>query len=240
MAQSTCSIEGCGKPHLARSWCSMHYRRWRVTGSTADPIPRPRPICGVDGCENIVNANGMCCTHEAQMKRWGEIRPLAHTERRVVNGSRQCRLCDEWLPVAAFGPDKRSKYGIKVTCRECAHAEAVAWRERNPGYYINWGRANQDRRAAATQKRRAARLDRPSETISRIAVFQRDEYWCGICDEPIDANAKWPDPGAASLDHVIPLNRGGTHTYGNVQASHFACNCRKGDRVGEELAALFA
>lgn len=240
MAQSTCSIEDCGKQHLARTWCAMHYRRWRITGSTDAPTPRVRSICGEPGCEGIVNSGGLCCTHVAQMRRWGEIRPLTRTERRVVDGRRECRLCAEWLPVARFGPDLRSKYGIKTTCRDCAHAEAVAWRERRPDYYIEWGRANQDRRAAANQKRRAARLERESETISRLEVFQRDEYWCGICDGPIDASAKWPDPMSASLDHVVPLNRGGTHTYDNVQASHFACNCRKGDRVGDELAALFA
>lgn len=235
MAQSTCSIEGCGKPHLARSWCSMHYRRWRVTGSTDDPAPRPRPICGVDRCENIVNANGMCCTHEAQMKRWGETRPLSRVERPVVDGERQCRLCSEWLPVARFGPNKRSKYGIKTTCRACTRAERLAWYAENPTYYKEWRRKNPESAPAATHKRRAARLNRESETISRLAVFQRDEYWCGICDGPIDASAKWPAPRSASLDHVIPLNRGGTHTYGNVRAACFECNCRKGDRLDSEL-----
>ena len=27
----TCSIEGCGKPHKARGWCSTHYLRWHQT-----------------------------------------------------------------------------------------------------------------------------------------------------------------------------------------------------------------
>lgn len=33
MSKSTCSIEGCASPHLARSWCSMHYYRWYTTGT---------------------------------------------------------------------------------------------------------------------------------------------------------------------------------------------------------------
>lgn len=236
MAQSTCSIDGCDKPHLARSWCGPHYRRWKRSGSTDAPPPRTTPDCTVGGCPNIVNANGLCCTHEAQMKRWGEIRPLTRTERRVVDGRRQCRLCSEWRPVAAFGPDRRSKYGIKTACRDCSRAEYAAWKSDNPDYFIEWQRANSDRMAAAVQKRRAARLNRESETISRLAVFQRDEYWCGICDGPIDASAKWPAPRSASLDHIVPLSRGGTHTYGNVRAACFECNCRKGDRLDSELA----
>jgi hypothetical protein len=30
-----CTISNCGKPHLARGWCSKHYNRWKVHG---DPL----------------------------------------------------------------------------------------------------------------------------------------------------------------------------------------------------------
>ena len=33
-----CSIEGCGKPHMARGWCSRHYHLWRNRG---DPLAPP-------------------------------------------------------------------------------------------------------------------------------------------------------------------------------------------------------
>lgn len=33
--QSICTIEGCGKPDVARGWCGAHYRRWRRHG---DPL----------------------------------------------------------------------------------------------------------------------------------------------------------------------------------------------------------
>lgn len=32
MSKPTCSIEGCGRDHSARGWCSAHYRRWRRHG----------------------------------------------------------------------------------------------------------------------------------------------------------------------------------------------------------------
>lgn len=35
MAQRTCSIDGCEKPHFGRGWCEMHYRRWYEHG---DPL----------------------------------------------------------------------------------------------------------------------------------------------------------------------------------------------------------
>ena len=36
---------------------------------------------------------------------------------------------------------------------------------------------------------------------------------------------------SASLDHIVPLSQGGTHTLGNVQLAHLVCNERKHDRI---------
>lgn len=39
--QSTCSILDCGRPHYARSWCTLHYRRWQRHG---DMLSHPRRV----------------------------------------------------------------------------------------------------------------------------------------------------------------------------------------------------
>ncbi len=36
---TTCSVEGCEKLDYCRSFCSKHYLRWRLNGSTDDPRP---------------------------------------------------------------------------------------------------------------------------------------------------------------------------------------------------------
>lgn len=33
MANRTCSLEGCGKPHYGRGWCMGHWSNWRRTGN---------------------------------------------------------------------------------------------------------------------------------------------------------------------------------------------------------------
>lgn len=33
MGKRTCSIEGCDRPHAARGWCDLHYRRWQRAGT---------------------------------------------------------------------------------------------------------------------------------------------------------------------------------------------------------------
>ena len=49
---------------------------------------------------------------------------------------------------------------------------------------------------------------------------------------------KWPDPEAASVDHIVPLSLGGDDTKANIQLAHFGCNCRKRNRGGGEQLRL--
>lgn len=59
-------------------------------------------------------------------------------------------------------------------------------------------------------------------------IYDRDNWICQICHKPIDKGAKFPDLMTASIDHRIPLSKGGQHTEDNVQAAHFTCNSSKG------------
>jgi hypothetical protein len=39
VANGTCSIDGCEKPHEARGWCIKHYRRWQRHGDPLWQLP---------------------------------------------------------------------------------------------------------------------------------------------------------------------------------------------------------
>jgi len=43
-------------------------------------------------------------------------------------------------------------------------------------------------------------------------------------------NLSHPHPLSASIDHIIPLSRGGTHVEGNVNGVHLRCNIQKSDK----------
>jgi hypothetical protein len=64
--------------------------------------------------------------------------------------------------------------------------------------------------------------------VNRKKVFTRDGWRCQICGRQLKRGAMPPDPAAPTIDHVVPLSRGGAHEDWNAQACCFECNCRKG------------
>jgi 5-methylcytosine-specific restriction endonuclease McrA len=83
---------------------------------------------------------------------------------------------------------------------------------------------------------RAMRYSAAYEVIRAADVFERDGWLCALCAEPVDAELCWPDPFSASLDHTIPLSRGGDHLMSNVRCTHLRCNISKGAKIDARSA----
>jgi 5-methylcytosine-specific restriction endonuclease McrA len=78
--------------------------------------------------------------------------------------------------------------------------------------------------------RKACRLTGAAyESINRKKVFDRDLYKCYICSCSIVVTDKY-EPMQASIDHVVPLSLGGSHTYSNVKACCMLCNSIKSNK----------
>jgi len=65
----------------------------------------------------------------------------------------------------------------------------------------------------------------------RAKLFFRDKGLCQICLTPIEIHRAYPDPLSLSIDHIMPLSRGGTSAMYNLQISHLKCNLEKRDLV---------
>ena len=76
---------------------------------------------------------------------------------------------------------------------------------------------------------------RGGDLIDKFDVFEFYEWICIVCDQKIDSELRWPDQMSATLEHVIPLSRGGTHTWDNVAPAHLLCNDTKQDEVDDEI-----
>lgn len=78
----------------------------------------------------------------------------------------------------------------------------------------------------------------PSVKLDKL--IERDGLRCAICGEMCDLNdhswSKYSGPRYPSIDHIIPMSKGGGHTWDNVQVAHIICNSEKGDHT-EEVGA---
>jgi 5-methylcytosine-specific restriction endonuclease McrA len=63
--------------------------------------------------------------------------------------------------------------------------------------------------------------------LSRQNVFIRDQLTCQYCLKQISEKR-------LTIDHVLPLSKGGQHEWTNVVAACSSCNNRKGNRTPEQ------
>lgn len=61
----------------------------------------------------------------------------------------------------------------------------------------------------------------------REQLLARDGSTCGICLEPLDPSAAWPDPQSTSFDHITPLALNGGNEFDNLRLTHLSCNCSR-------------
>lgn len=75
------------------------------------------------------------------------------------------------------------------------------------------------------------------ERVDPIKVLARDKWTCQLCGikTPMKLRGTHKD-NAPEVDHIIPLSKGGSHTYANLQCACRKCNQLKSDKpLGQQL-----
>lgn len=144
-----------------------------------------------------------------------------------------CRTCDQYfIHITSRRRDEHLQRGfvnLLICCSDDCRLDSL----------------RQYKKAAKAYRKALLRSNTAEGYLVRPrSVYIRDGWICGICNNPVDRNLYHPHPMSVSLDHIIPVSKGGGHTYDNLQCSHLICNIRKSNKtegitwvnVGQQLA----
>lgn len=116
-------------------------------------------------------------------------------------------------------------------CAVCAAAYVTGYGDKRRSYCSDECRLRKARRIRRSYER--ARLR--SVLVERVdpdLVFKRDGWLCYLCGKKTRIDLRGTaHPKAPELDHIIPLSKGGEHSYRNTACACRSCNWRKRDKI---------
>lgn len=154
---------------------------------------------------------------EVRCEQCGTIKVLPPSQVKHQNGTQRKYCSRRCQGLARRGGMPGYQQSYYVANREKIMAKVVRWRKEHP-----------EAVAELAARRRAQKTTTELEKIHLAAIYDRDRGICHLCCLPV-ARAD------ATLDHVIPLSKGGSHTFENVKLAHAVCNSRKGAKLLREL-----
>lgn len=205
------------------------------------PIIRPNPPTNRIGCpagtgfaSHIEHNENPCLNCIEGNKKRQRDWFLANKERAYETGKRHREANKEKFKA-------RNAENYKKNAQKIKEQKALAYlnnqeemRRRSAEYKAK----NPDRGVFHKNKRRALKLNAPSEPYSAGQILALYGTYCYNCHELIDLNApRHSNIGIGwemglQLDHVIPLSKGGSDLISNIRPSHAKCNLHKNAKIG--------
>lgn len=176
------------------------------------------------------------------------------------SSSKLCTTCGQTLPISQFWKKQECRDGRMPNCRACAaerrsalhqqksaewqaeftrknRKKAREWGRNNSARAVSranaWRKANPEKNKAykaATSARRRAQTKGGATGPETQAWFNAQRkvcHWCGLrCAD------------APTIDHRVPLTRGGKHEIRNLLIACHSCNARKQARDPIEWAQI--
>jgi hypothetical protein len=188
--------------HDAQRYCSRQcYFDTIKAGPKAEP-ERILPTCAICGQQFDGKASGRYCSRECRLEKGRRDSHERYRQEHTLARPDVTKTCEQ-----CGNSFTVNKYADRLFCSDrCSHNASKAMA-------------------------RAKAHDVPRVQVRRAAIYERDHGLCGICGKAVDRSLPPLHPMSFTLDHIIPLTKGGEHSAANVQVAHRVCNSRKGDKV---------
>lgn len=169
-----------------------------------------------------------------------DLRPAGCVAASADNTGRFAMTAGDGKPCKRCGT---SEWYDDSTCKECKRRAGKRWRENNPGKERaaqrkyreknpekvraakrNWREKNPEKARAKIRRYRARKNNAPGDGVTAKQwkrILKRYGNKCLRCGTKEDI----------TMDHVVPLVRGGAHDPSNVQPLCFNCNSGKRDKI---------
>lgn len=241
---STCEAVGCSNPTrgASGSWCSKHYY-----GATSFYKRNPRNVpyspkqytyldtCVLEGCESLVYRlkSGMCYLHTRRNEMEGSPGQAARKKVHKYEESAVCLVpsCENKVSSLGYCSGHYSRVHKSGSVREdvplnTAQSVKIYIPDKNGKGYFRYFRFRD--------------LEAPVE-VERFDfsdLIARDGTKCQFCLKELDFSPVRKNTtdrrDFATLEHLLPISRGGAHTLENVILLCWSCNSRKNNKTVAE------
>jgi 5-methylcytosine-specific restriction endonuclease McrA len=169
--------------------------------------------------------------------------------------TRTCTICKNTKPLARFILDKRKASGYRNQCKDCHNLRSARYSQNNPEK-----RAESKRQSYQNHKHEIASRSKVYYENNKDALYARSKKWAQANPEKINnkynrrrsriANAETFEiresflfrlyasacvacgsRNKITMDHVVPISRGGRHSEGNLQPLCLSCNSGKCNKL---------
>lgn len=85
--------------------------------------------------------------------------------------------------------------------------------------------------------------NRPDKDGTHRAAFDKNkkriyetQTICALCGKPVDFKLKFPNPLSPTIDHIVPVSKGGHPSdISNLQLAHLSCNRAKANKTAKQF-----
>jgi 5-methylcytosine-specific restriction endonuclease McrA len=201
--------------------------------------------CGVELVHVGAGNPKKFCSRQHAAKHRQSLKPKAPSVEKVclfcsnvfVSNLKQSKFCSSNCRYGFAGQAKKdsraaSPLSFDYECDDCSRLVVSVKRvtRGQHGRYCDFCRLRRRRERYRVKTAKRQKVLNPVR-MSADVLIERDGNVCHICLTEIDLSLARNSRFGATIDHVVPVSKGGADTLENMKLAHWICNIKKGNKV---------